>query len=73
MVLFVFETEHAERAFLRIAANMPEAPLASATVESIGFTGPPVRRGGCRLQLHPNAVAPSEAGYGDRGHARPPL
>ncbi|MCY4393204.1 MAG: replication-relaxation family protein, partial [Chloroflexi bacterium] len=40
MVLFVFETEHAERGFLRIAADMPEVPLASATTESIGFDGP---------------------------------
>ena len=40
MVLFVFESEHAERVFLRIAGDMPEAPLASATVESIGFDGP---------------------------------
>ena len=40
MVLFVFESEHAERVFLRIAADMPEAPLAGATVESIGFDGP---------------------------------
>ncbi len=40
MVLFVFETEHAEEAFLRTASDMPEAPLASATVESIGFDGP---------------------------------
>jgi len=40
LVLFVFETEHAERGFLRIAADMPEVPLASATTESIGFDGP---------------------------------
>ena len=40
MVLFVFETEHAEQVFLRIAAGMPEVPLASATTESIGFDGP---------------------------------
>ena len=40
MVLFVFETEHAERAFLRTAAGVPEVPLASATVESIGLDGP---------------------------------
>ena len=40
MVLFVFETEHAEQVFLRIAADMPEVPLASATTESIGFDGP---------------------------------
>ena len=39
-VLFVFETEHAERGFLRTAARMPEVPLASATVESVGFGGP---------------------------------
>ena len=40
MVLFVFETGHAEQVFLRIAADMPDVPLASATVESIGFDGP---------------------------------
>ncbi|MCY3506613.1 MAG: hypothetical protein OXI03_03810 [Chloroflexota bacterium] len=30
MLLFVFETEHAERVFLREAADMSRAPLASA-------------------------------------------
>ncbi|MCY4390690.1 MAG: hypothetical protein OXE43_01395 [Chloroflexi bacterium] len=40
VVLFVFESEHAEEAFLRIASDMPGVPLASATVESIGFDGP---------------------------------
>ena len=40
MVLFVFETEHAERAFLRTAAGVLGVPLASATVESVGFDGP---------------------------------
>ena len=40
VVLFVFESEHAERVFLRIAARVPEVPLASATTESIGSEGP---------------------------------
>jgi hypothetical protein len=40
MVLFVFESEHAERAFLRTAAGVPEVPLASATVDSVGCGGP---------------------------------
>ena len=40
LVLFVFETGHAEEVFLRTAAGAPEVPLASATVESIGFDGP---------------------------------
>ncbi|MYD65369.1 MAG: hypothetical protein F4X26_05225 [Chloroflexi bacterium] len=40
MVLFVFETEHAEEVFLRAAAGLPDVPLASATMESIGFDGP---------------------------------
>ncbi|MXZ88373.1 MAG: hypothetical protein F4Z07_05920 [Dehalococcoidia bacterium] len=40
MVLFVFETEHAEEVFLRAASRLPDVPLASATTESIGFDGP---------------------------------
>ena len=40
MVLFVFETEHAEEVFLRAAARLSGVPLASATTESIGFDGP---------------------------------
>ncbi|MDE2933945.1 MAG: replication-relaxation family protein [Chloroflexota bacterium] len=40
MVLFVFETEHAEEVFLHAAARLPDLPLASATTESIGFDGP---------------------------------
>ena len=40
MVLFVFETEHAEEVFLRAASRLPDIPLASATTESIGYDGP---------------------------------
>ena len=40
MVLFVFETEHAEEVCLRAASRLPDIPLASATTESIGFDGP---------------------------------
>ena len=40
VVLFVFETEHAEEVFLRAAARLPDIPLASVTTESIGFDGP---------------------------------
>ena len=40
VVLFVFETEHAEQVFLRAASRLPAVPLASATTESIGFGGP---------------------------------
>ena len=40
VVLFVFETEHAEEVFLRAAARLAGVPLASATTESIGFGGP---------------------------------
>ena len=40
MVLFVFETEHAEEVFLRAASRLPDVPFASATTESIGFDGP---------------------------------
>ena len=39
MVLFVFETAHAEEVFLRAASRLPDVPLASATTESIGFDG----------------------------------
>ena len=40
VVLFVFETEHAEEMFLRAASRLSGVPLASATMESIGFDGP---------------------------------
>ncbi|MXY45108.1 MAG: hypothetical protein F4Y50_13820 [Dehalococcoidia bacterium] len=40
MVLFVFETEHAEDAFQRAAARLSGVPLASATTESLGTEGP---------------------------------
>jgi len=40
VVLFVFETEHAEDAFQRAASRLSGVPLASATAESIGFDGP---------------------------------
>jgi len=40
VVLFVFETKHAEEVFLRIAARMPRVPLASSTAGSIGVDGP---------------------------------
>lgn len=40
MVLFVFETEHAEDAFQRAASRLSGVPLASATTESLGTEGP---------------------------------
>ena len=40
MVLFVFETEHAEDAFQRAASRLSGVPLASATTESLGAEGP---------------------------------
>ncbi len=40
VVLFVFETEHAEEVFLRIAARMPGVPLASSTARLIAGDGP---------------------------------
>ena len=40
VVLFVFETEHAEEVFLRIAARMPGVLLASSTAGSIAVNGP---------------------------------
>ena len=39
VVLFVFETEHAEEVFLRAASRLSAVPLASATTESVGFGG----------------------------------
>ena len=40
MVLFVFETEHAEDAFQRAAARLAGVPLASVTTELLGTEGP---------------------------------
>ncbi len=43
LVLFVFETDHAARVFLREAADLPGVPLASATTDSLdrhGVLGP---------------------------------
>lgn len=39
LVLFVFETEPAEQAFLRPAADMPGIPLANTTTEALGWHG----------------------------------
>ena len=40
LVLFVFETEHAEKVFLNTAARLPNVPLASTTTEVLGWHGP---------------------------------
>ena len=40
LVLFVFETEHAEKLFLNTAARLPTVPLASTTTEALGWHGP---------------------------------
>ena len=63
---FVFETEHAEEVFLRIAARMPGVLLASSTAGSMPSTDRSVRPGGCRLPLHPNAVACTSSEGGDK-------
>ena len=39
LVLFVFEAEHAEEVFLNTAADLPEVPLASTTIEALGWDG----------------------------------
>ena len=39
LVLFVFETEHAEGVFLNTAAGLPGVPLASTTTEALGWHG----------------------------------
>ena len=39
LVLFVFETEHAENAFLSTAAGLPGVPLASTTTGTLGWHG----------------------------------
>ena len=40
LVLFVFETEHAEGVFLNTAARLSSVPLASTTTEVLGWHGP---------------------------------
>ena len=39
LVLFAFDTEHAEEVFLNTAAGLPEVPLASTTTEALGWHG----------------------------------
>ena len=38
-MLFVFETEHAERIFLSAAAELSRVPLASTMTEALGWHG----------------------------------
>ena len=70
LVLFVFETEHAERMFLREAASIPDVPLASATTGALdrhGALGPAWRRPAPHAPDRVVQRTPARRTAGDRG------